>query len=388
MERVSTDIEAVTRLRDSTQRKLDGWKVLLANLGTTEDLQMLGPGKPEGTASSTATNTSADKKDKAALASDSERPPDSVIKGPNPDLQKDREELRGLKKRLDDARVNMKDEHPTVISLRKQIAELQERIASEPEVVPIQWVWNPARGSSTSSAAGGPVVDQNRVLRDAMFRQEITNATEELAHQNKDLEKLRERQASLTDLMNNLEVIRQNYAEVSKAVTAAVKEADGYQTQLAAIDQQLGAEIAKHGTLLNAMTFAEEQFTPSSPKLSYVLAFALLGGLAFGAGLVFLSNMMDRSISTTEEAAEYFGLPVYGVVGEIVTPRQRTTRKIRRLIVGPAVTLIVVVSLGCASLNIVLWLQYRNLHEGWKRAPVTFIASQVQAAFDNLKSRI
>jgi predicted nucleic acid-binding Zn-ribbon protein len=340
----------------------------------------------------TATDSAAEKTNATGTGPDTERPPDHVIKELNPVKAQLKAELLALNKRLDEARVNMKDEHPTIISFRKQISDLQVRIDNEPDYVVREKIWDEVRQTAVSTVPGAPVVDTGRLrqLKSQLDTCEdnIRYATLEVERQDNEIVKLQARQASLAEVMNDIVVVRQKYTELTRAVSVATAEADQYQKNLASINASLAAETAKHGTHLNARTLAEEQFTPSSPKLSYILLFALLGGLTFGAGLVFLANVMDRSISTTEEAAEYFGMPVYGVVGEIVTPRQRTTRKIRRLILSPAAVLIVIAALGFATLNIVLWLQYRNLHEEWRKAPATFIAGQVEAAFTNLKSRL
>ena len=141
----------------------------------------------------------------------------------------------------------------------------------------------------------------------------------------------------------------------------------------------LAAEIANRRTHLSAVQVAQKQSKPSSPSLLMVLALALGGGLAFGSGLVFLTQMLDRSISTTEEAARHFGLPIHGVTEEIVPPRLRARRRMRRWILGPVISFVVLAALVVSAVNIAIWLEYHDLYAEWRRSPVGFL---VQAALD------
>ena len=150
----------------------------------------------------------------------------------------------------------------------------------------------------------------------------------------------------------------------------------------------LDAEVAKRRTHLESVQTAEKQFRPSSPKLMMILAFTYLGGLAFGGGVVFLINFLDRSISTTEEAGKYFNVPVHGVIGEIITTRQRLRRGIRRYLLAPAVTLLILGVLGIATLSITLWLKSPEKFQEWKAAPVRFVFDHTTTLAGELWQRI
>jgi hypothetical protein len=203
-----------------------------------------------------------------------------------------------------------------------------------------------------------------------------------------ELERLQNRQKALEDLSNRFGPVRQEYLALMKNVTEQQAEVDRWQKRLTEVQMDLAAEAAKHRTRLRQVVLAEEQFAPSSPQLLYVLAVALLGGLAFGGGMVFLSNTMDRSITNTEEAVSHFGLPVFGVVAEIVTPGQDRRRKLWRWGLWPLMMFVAVLALAGAALNITLWLQYREGYEQWKRAPVTYLAKGASDAVDALKRRL
>lgn len=150
-----------------------------------------------------------------------------------------------------------------------------------------------------------------------------TTAQSEYQMATNELERLQARQVALQNIMNNYGPVRQEYLGMIKEVTDQQAEVDRWQKRRTEVQMALAAEAAKHRTHLTQVELAQEQFKPSSPKLLYVLALAIVGGLAFGGGLVFLTNTVDRSITTTEEATAHFGLPVLGSIGEIMTAPQR-----------------------------------------------------------------
>ena len=139
----------------------------------------------------------------------------------------------------------------------------------------------------------------------------------------------------------------------------------------------LEAEMKDRRTHLNVLQAAQEQIRPSSPKLYMVLGFAIVGGLAFGGGLVLVSSHWDRSISTTDDAIGYFDAPVFGITSEIISRRQRAMRRMRRWIVGPIVTIIVLVGLAVSGMSITLWLKYPQKHKEWKASPIAFVSGAV-----------
>jgi hypothetical protein len=174
-------------------------------------------------------------------------------------------------------------------------------------------------------------------------------------------------------LMADFAAIRQQYVEVTKKIAEQQAELTGWQSQLSGVQMSLAAEVAKKRTHLKAVQAAQEQFLPSFPALPLVLGFSIGGALAFGIGLVFLANMFDRTISTTDGLAEEFGVPVHGVIGEIVLPKQRR----RRRLVSCGVAVVLVFAMACvagAGMSIFLKLQLPpERYTQWHAAPGTFL---------------
>lgn len=288
--------------------------------------------------------------------------PVQIIKGPNPDLARLKEQLRDNEEKLDIALTisGMRETHPTVQNLRQNIERLEKRIAETPAEIELQKVFGMGGGDSS-------------------LAMELAAVESELEMSTKEIERQQNRLTALEDLKANYLPIRQEYQRMTEQEKEQEQELRRWQGRLTQVAMALEAEAAERRTHLNTVQLAEEQFRPSSPKDWQVFGFAIVGGLAFGGLLVFLANTFDRSISTTEQAITYFDLPVYGVVGEIMTARDRMLRKLKLWLLGPAVALVVVAALAGATLNMVLLLKYPDQHKKWKAHP----AGYVQSLFTN-----
>jgi hypothetical protein len=109
--------------------------------------------------------------------------------------------------------------------------------------------------------------------------------------------------------------------------------------------------------------------------------------MAFGAGLVFLAHLLDRTVVTPDDAKS-FGVPVHGVIGEIMTPAGLRKLRWKRRLVLPTAALIVAVSVGLSALSITLWLQYPNKYREWQTSPLEYLTREVsnwgRALFDKI----
>jgi uncharacterized protein involved in exopolysaccharide biosynthesis len=392
--RLNSDIDTVRRQQSIAKQKLERLKALgAAQQGLNDSASTkpkAGPAAEIGNAPDAGTG--------AASGEEEEPAPDQIIKVPNPELARLEDDLRQTKRLLSDAQVlsHMTDKHPTVISLRNKIAELEKRIKETPKKIDEEVYLTRAPATPTTTDPDRlrqlQLLEEQRQrqgeLRDTFINMDMAAAQSEIDGTTSDLERLQNRLAKLQELLSNLGPIRQEYLDIRKEVTDQQAEVARWQTRLTEVQMTLAAEAAKRRTHLQQVELAQEQFVPSTPKMTYVLALAILGGLAFGGGLVFLANTMDRSVATSEEAAEHFGLPVFGIVGEIVTPSQRRRKQLVRWIAGPLVSLVVVAALALATLNIVLWLQSREQYDQWKAAPVSFVCDQAAGMVQGLTDKL
>ncbi|HQG46259.1 MAG TPA: GNVR domain-containing protein, partial [bacterium] len=80
------------------------------------------------------------------------------------------------------------------------------------------------------------------------------------------------------------------------------------------------------------------------PKRKQTMIFALLAGLGLGLGLVFLREMLDVSVRTTEDVERLLKMPVLAAIPKIETTYEITRRKHRRVAVAVALPLIAFIS--------------------------------------------
>ena len=303
---------------------------------------------------------------------------------------------------LDEGRTlnHMTEKHPRMEALKKQIKDLDDRIAkARTRLTDVQSrrsdyisrvkesLPDTARGSELVQSSPDPLLRRAFEMQMAQMVMEETAAQLEVNLTTSELGRLKDHQDKLRKVLDGYVPKRQEYVEIVKKVTDQQAEVNRWQARLTGVNMDLAAEAAKRRTHLSQVELAQEQFRPSSPKLLYVIAFALVGGLAFGGGLVFLVNTVDRSVSTTEDAVDCFGLPILGIIGEIVTSKQKTRRKMIRVVLR-AVAVLAVAAIGLAAMNITLWLNDRSGFEEWKKAPVSFVWGGVKGQLDALKSRL
>ena len=84
---------------------------------------------------------------------------------------------------------------------------------------------------------------------------------------------------------------------------------------------------------------------------------------------------MDHSITRTEHA-ELLGIPIHGAIREIVPPRQRTFRNLKRWTVGAIVSFAILITLGLSALNVVLRTRYPEQFTELKISPLGFAYRQ------------
>ncbi|MGB2753688.1 MAG: hypothetical protein WBD75_13130 [Phycisphaerae bacterium] len=366
IQRIATDTDTVRRQQALAKQKLDQIRVILGRSAAPEDDGSAAA--PEGVGSATESALSAEREYKDATQ----------------DLARLQDQQQQYQRSLDESRtlLHMTEKHPRVVALRKQIDALDKRI-TEFKVLRLPDLEKRLRESRARlrAAYGDSILDPSRQRNQEMLQANLTiqetTAQSEYQMATNELERLQARQVALQNIMNNYGPVRQEYLGMIKEVTDQQAEVDRWQKRRTEVQMALAAEAAKHRTHLTQVELAQEQFKPSSPKLLYVLALAIVGGLAFGGGLVFLTNTVDRSITTTEEATAHFGLPVLGSIGEIMTAPQRARRKMIRWGLGPVAAVVVALAIGAAALNIALWLNSREQYSQWRASPVRFVVSKI-----------
>lgn len=273
--------------------------------------------------------------------------PSNEIWGPNPQRKRLEDELAKAQDEIRDSLLlkGMKEKHPTVVKLRKKIEDLEASIEQTPAVGRM----------SQFQADSGPGGLQ-LAFEHAAVKAEIALVTNRLQKVQSELDLLQTHVAEYSK-------VAQEYADLVKVEGERQEEVKRWNARLGELQMQLGAEVAHRATHQKTIQPARRQYVPSTPKLWMVMAGALLGGLGAGGGLAFLAQIFDRSISTTEDAQEYFESPIFGVIGEIVTRSLQRKRALRRWIVTPAVSLLVAAVVALSAWVTVLRLQDQEKYQ-------------------------
>ncbi|MDY7009778.1 MAG: hypothetical protein SVV80_03385 [Planctomycetota bacterium] len=357
LQRINNDLETLAKQQTADRLKIARLKTQLDALGKP-------PAMPEPTSHLTSRPSSQPTTQPSSLPTSQ---PVEWVDELNPEKKRLEDQLQEFKEQLNSALTigHMKEKHPTVKTLRAKIEELEKRFEAEPEWITVR---------KTVGAAGNSVARQ---LTAQMIFADVAAAVSELEAGAKEIERLQKQREKLQVLMANFAPVRQQYEQIVEKVKKQAVERDGWRKQLAEVQMALDAEDEGRRTHLNVLQVAQEQILPSSPKLFMVLGFAIIGGLAFGGGVVLASSHWDRSISTTDDAIKYFDVPVFGITSEIVSGRQRLVRHLRRWVIGPIVTIIVLAGLAASGLSVTLWLKYPQKHEEWKASPIMFVSGAV-----------
>ena len=295
------------------------------------------------------------------------------IMRPNAEWARLDEQVRSLKEQLETVRVTRTDKHPLVISFQTRINQLTARLGETPKEEEVE-VEVPADPRDAVGRRRDPV---------ALLAQ-IASAESELEIASREKLRLQKRLKPLLTLMKNFAPVRQKYLDIVEGIRKESLELEAWDKRFKAVKMDLGAEVANKRTHLHTVQAAQEQERPSSPKLMVVLGLAIVAGLGFGVGLVFLSSVLDRSVTTIEDATRRYHMPVHGIISEIVSRRRRMTRHLKRWFLTPTVVTAAVLAMLVSVLSVVLWLQYPDKYTEWKKDAVGFVSK----AASDLKSKL
>lgn len=278
---------------------------------------------------------------------------------PNPEYARLSAQLVALQEQVNDEMVlrHKTPAHPDVRGLNVKIEQTRQHLAKVPAEIPKE------------SLMGNGLELINLAMDSAAAQSEADIAENETQRLQTLLDKYQQ-------LWANFAPVRQEYTARAKAVDDAASAAKEWSTRLDNVQIALTAAVGNRLTRLNAIQSAQRQFFPSSPSLTAILALGIGGSLAFGASLVFLARILDRSIATTEEATTCLDVPVHGVIGEIVLPYDRLRRKMVRYVAYPALYLALTAAVALSGVSAVSRLRDPESYRRLWRSPSEFARTQ------------
>jgi uncharacterized protein involved in exopolysaccharide biosynthesis len=291
--------------------------------------------------------------------------PSQTVYGPNPAYARLEEQLREAREqRTRMIRIaKLKEAHPRVREMDIHIEMLREKLEATPEETVVRRVY------------GGD--------RDALLVERATSLSRLEEYERT----LRQDQAELQRLEGILArsaPVEQEYLRLTKEEEEAYKDYATWNNRLESVEEALELEVAKQRLLISTVQAAQEQYIPSDPSLSMIMMAAFVGGAAFGGGLVFLRNWLDRTFTTSDDLAKALSVPVLGVIGHISTQRDRIRRKLKSWVVTPLVGVVLVVAIGAAAVSAYMSLrQPKDVYEEFKADPAGYLLDRLQGEQGN-----
>ncbi len=236
--------------------------------------------------------------------------------------------------------------HPEVKRLRSRLEALEDlratMLAAAEESAP-----DAADGKTpeTPVASG-----RSRSLEEVRVELELDSLRRQLAiaeRQFADIEGRVTRFATLYDqLLNDAGGLR----ELREKQGEHTNELAVWQTHLTQLDRVLAAESGQRGTQFALIEEPKDVSRPTRPRIHSIFLVCTGLGLAAGALLVALAELLDRSFRSIGQVTRALGVPVLECVGVIPTPRERRRVVLSRVAWAPALVLLVGMLLSTAGL--------------------------------------
>jgi len=195
--------------------------------------------------------------------------------------------LAALRSQLAGQRSVYTDEHPNVLSLRRQIATLEKEIAE---------------GGPTASDPTRQILLGSTSRGIADMRKRLVEIAAETSDREARVARTPKREEEQGALQGHAEVLRNEYLSFLHKV------------ETAELAQRL--ETAQQGERISVLDRALPPSEPERTRLKYLLA-GLVGSLGLAALLGLGLELLDPVLVSSEQIEEHFGLPVLGSVPRI-----------------------------------------------------------------------
>ena len=220
------------------------------------------------------------------------------------EFQKLIKDLRQLENKVKRKQAQLTPQHPEMVDLRRDITDLRQGLNTE-----IQRV------------TGNQSVKLNLLLAKETKRIITTELGELEAQRAQIISRTQVLQKSLGTIKQNVvnlpKIERQNQA-LERQLTQAQANLDGLLKQKKDIDQALAANVSEVPVITPAAV-------PTQKIAPYKLPLFVMGGVTslLMAGLaMWISEIRDRSLKTVEDAEDFLGLKVLGVIPHFEAPTQ------------------------------------------------------------------
>jgi uncharacterized protein involved in exopolysaccharide biosynthesis len=207
-------------------------------------------------------------------------------------------EIAELKDKLNTLLVDSTEDHPMVKELRAQINQKMSDLKKQ----------NLEYSEDAKLSIGGtnPMVDQIQKTLDSIGGDKTaTDSAKDVAGDDKDIYKV-----ALIDKLDN---VMARDVNVNETIYNTLLQ----RLETAKITQRL--QSSQEGTKYTIIDPPRVPLVPSEPNVPLVILIGLFLGMAAGAGAIFMSEFLDRSFLDVQDASEFLGVPLLGVISRINT---------------------------------------------------------------------
>jgi len=215
---------------------------------------------------------------------------------------------------------------PTVADRRRDVAQLEASVASlsqrykekHPKMLAARAALAEGKAALKRAVLAQPAVLKNAIQEALATENNLTSAAHE---QEKDALALNKAAIGYQELARQAETDRALYESVLRQIK---------DTNLTKDAQTTAITIVEHSPVSRV---------PVSPSVPKAIFLGLFGGLSVGLGFVYLSDLLDRSIKTVDQAETTLALPVLAAhdeqpaAGRSLDPRRQPTHE--PAVVGP-----------------------------------------------------
>ena len=208
-------------------------------------------------------------------------------------------EIADLKDKLNTLLIDSTEEHPMVKELRAQINQKMEELKKDN----LQF----SEDAKLSVGSTNPLIDQIQKTLDSIGGDKAAtdSAKAEVAGEAQDFYKV-----ALIDKLDN---VMARDVNVNETIYNTLLQ----RLETAKITQRL--QSSQEGTKYTIIDPPRVPLAPIEPNVLLVIAVGIFLGIAFGAGLIFMSEFLDKSFLNVQEASEFLGVPLLGVISKINT---------------------------------------------------------------------
>ncbi len=267
----------------------------------------------------------------------------------NPQYQQAAAEIAGLNKKIEEMKATrgMTDMHPEIVTLRARIAVLQGNLDKLPEHLDVPL------GSITTPA--DPWLAERKKTEI-----EIKTHRESLARLERELKEDLEERDRIEKDMRSLPERREHYAKLQQALASAQNDLDLWNNNLTQLNRILTAEAENRGIQVVSKDQPHMAGRLHAPTANGFFALSGGLGLALAIAIVFLREILDRSVKDPARVKQTLGIPILETIGEIQIGRPPGWFLRNRLL--PAFVTLQTLAVGIVGMLVYLALERPELY--------------------------